>query len=122
MGYTLQVGGQIIDTGSLPANKYDGIAQRLDTIGDQLLDVLKEHRPVDVLLMELVRTSTGHLYLTWSAGNAVRDSVSPVVIEVPEKLWSKVKDINWFKCDALDSRYILELANILCREDGSEED
>ena len=122
MGYTLQVGGQIIDTGSLPANKSDGIALRLDTVSDQLLDVLKEHRPVDVLLIELVRTSTGHHYLTWSAGNAVRDSVSPVVIEIPEKLWSKAKDVGWFKCDALDSRYILEVANILCREDDSEED
>lgn len=117
MGYTLAKGGQVIDSGSLKADEKDKIGPRLWDIGDQLQDILKEHRPVDVCLIEFLRSSTGHVYIVWSAGNAVRDSICPVVIEIPTHLWSKVKDEGWFKCDALDSRYIYELARIICEED-----
>ena len=84
---------------------------------------MKEYKvdTVDIALVEKVRSSSGHIYLVWSAGIAVAVSNSPHVVEIPSYMWKKIVDKDYYKDDHMDARYIGRLAMLLCKEDDESE-
>jgi len=121
LGYAIFEGGIQVEAGTLKTSEKQPVGRRLFDLLDQLEDVIRDYRPIDIMLIELVRSSTGHIFLTWAAGMAVAASDAPVVIEIPEKMWKKTIDDQWFKCDVQDAKYIAKLAFVICEdEDGKE--
>ena len=80
------------------------ITKRLRALFDQIDQLPK----ANVVAVEMVRTGTGHHYLTWSVGVVAAGTEAQEFIEIPTSLWSKYKDSDYFKSDAMDARYIAE--------------
>ena len=119
LGYCIIQDGKEMDAGELVAR--GPISQRLNSLHDQLEEVLKHYHPIDVLLIELVRTGTGSRELGWGAGNSIGPANTPVTIEIPFAMWKNVQDENYTKSDVNDARYIYKLAELICSEgDGDE--
>jgi len=110
MGYCIFQGGEVIANGKLTS---DGkIGERLKDLYHQL-DIF-DHTPL--MLMEKVRSGTGHIYLVFSAGVAVAGLSHSELLEIPYSLWSKRKDASYVKSDAMDARYMGLLAVDVCRD------
>lgn len=75
----------------------------------QIFNKLPQLGKVDIIFVEKVRTSTGHVFLTWSVGMLLTFFKSPKVIEIPTNFWKKVIDKDWYKSDCKDAEYIGKL-------------
>lgn len=69
-----------------------------------------------VMLIEKVRSSTGHIYLTWSAGMLVSYFSPRKVVEVTTGAWKMSVDDTYIKSDLNDARAMGEFAIRLIRE------
>ena len=101
MGYCVTVDGKIDQNGVIKTTKA--------TIGERLRDLFEQVSQLpqaDVVIIEFVRTGTGHQYLVWSVGVAAAAANSSITIEIPTSMWSKYKDSEYYKSDAMDAKYM----------------
>jgi hypothetical protein len=112
MGYALMEGGQLAKNGVFKTKEKE-IGKRLKELYNHLDIDLPE---VDLLVVEFVRTGTGHHFLTWSTGLAVGALGAKITIEIPTSLWAKCKDANYVKGDAMDAKYIAKFCIEVCED------
>lgn len=116
MGYALFVSGRLHYAGSIAGK--GSIGNRLKSMMNQLDGCLKElgaHHMVTVV--ELVRSQTGHHYLTWAAGAAVAALGSEHTLEVSTNLWKKLIGPKYKKTDENDAIAIGELVLAIAKEE-----
>jgi hypothetical protein len=108
--------GKLIKSGTLEINSKRTIQKRLH----ELFELLEETAP-DVLLVEqLGKSKTTHMYLLWSVGVIVA-AVSPkILIEVPISSWKKHAGKDHKKSDENDARAIGEVTLDLARRHASD--
>lgn len=99
-GYAIYVAGKLQVSGTVAATPKALIHQRLHEILHRLPDV----KP-DVLAIELNRTQTGHVYLTWSTGVIIA-KYGVNTIEIPQRMWKEIIDDKYEKSDQTDAIYI----------------
>jgi len=112
MGYALVEGGNISKNGTFVTKKKP-IGERLKDLHSMLDLELPE---VELMVVEFVRTGTGHHFLTWSTGLAVGALGAKTTIEIPTSLWAKCKDANYVKSDACDAKYIARFCIEVCED------
>lgn len=112
MGYALIEGGAVSKNGTFVTKKKP-IGERLKDLHSMLDLDLPE---VELMVVEFVRTGTGHHFLTWSTGLAVGALGAPITIEIPTKLWEKCKDKDYIKSDACDAKYIAKFCIEVCKD------
>jgi hypothetical protein len=112
MGYALVEGGNISKNGTFSTKKKP-IGERLKDLHSMLDLELPE---VELMVVEFVRTGTGHHFLTWSTGLAVGALGAKITIEIPTSLWAKGKDANYIKSDACDAKYIAKFCLAVCED------
>ena len=118
MGYCVVDKGAIIKKGSLISTSKD-IGSRLNDLWDLLTPIISSPK---LMVMELVRTSTGHYMLTWSAGIAVGAVAAKDILEIPTHLWKKTVDKDYYKSDVMDALYIAKFILKVCEEFSDEID
>ena len=89
---------------------------RLAEIGDKGRDLFREY-DIGLVVVEKVRSSTGHVLLTNSVGVAYDIADADNIIEIPSGMWKKVVDKHYFKDDVQDALYMWKLVKTLCEED-----
>ena len=109
MGWAIYERGELINAGV--ATGEGGVGERMAQIYDNLPNV-----EPDIIITELVRSSTGHIYLSWSNGAMLAKYGSPQVLEVSTNLWKKAADSDYYKSDVQDAKYIGKFAIDLCKE------
>jgi hypothetical protein len=110
MGYALVEGGNISKNGTFTTKKKQ-IGERLKDLHSMLDLELPE---VELVVIEFVRTGTGHHFLVWGTGLAVGALGATTTIEIPTSLWAKGKDANYIKSDAADAKYIARFCIEVC--------
>lgn len=109
LGYAIYLDGKLSTSGRIVATPKAPIHVRLHDI----LSKLPKVKP-DVLAIELVRSSTGHIYMVWAVGAIIAHYGVPT-IEIPTRMWSEVKDSSYIKEDETDAiyigRYVVRTAN-----------
>ncbi len=105
-GYAYWYGDQLVSKGTLSAK--GSISKRLQSmvlgVGDK--------KP-EVAVVERVRSNTGHIYLTWSAGALLAGVGATHTLEVSANAWKKLVGSNYVKTDENDAeaigRFVLHL-------------
>ena len=109
LGYAIYLDGKLSTSGTVSATPKAPIHQRLKEIFNRLPDV----KP-DILVIELNRSGTGHVYLTWSTGVIISKYGVPT-IEIPQRMWKNVIDETYEKSDKEDAeligKYAIGIAN-----------
>lgn len=100
VGYALYVKGKLTEGGKIVATAKAPIHKRLE----QIVRKLPQLDP-DMVIIELVRSSTGHVYMVWAVGAIVAHYGAPL-IEVPQRLWKNVQDDKYVKDDDVDAKYM----------------
>jgi hypothetical protein len=100
LGYAVYVGGKLDNSGRIIATPKAPINVRLHDIVSKLPKV----KP-DVLVIELVRSSTGHVFMVWAVGAIIAHYGVPT-IEIPQRLWRNIQDSEYVKSDETDAIYI----------------
>lgn len=100
VGYALYIGGKLKDSGKVKAKAKDPIYLRLS----QIMAGLPQYKP-DLVLIELVRSSTGHVYMVWAVGAIIAMYGLPT-IEIPHRLWKNIQDDKYTKDDDIDAIYM----------------
>jgi hypothetical protein len=100
VGYAIYKKGKFIDGGKVVARAKAPIYERLEEIARKLPQVTP-----DVLIIELVRSSTGHIYMCWAVG-AIIAHYGVSTIELPHRLWKNIIDDKYVKDDDVDARYM----------------
>lgn len=117
-GYALFHKGALVKGGTLDAGE-DPIAKRLGSMGRDISDILTSAGVdyVDLVLVEKVRTSTGHVYLTWSTGALLSSTNANKVIEITTTQWKKnVNKDKYIKSDKQDAEEIGKFAIQIARD------
>lgn len=119
MGLCIYQDGVEVLAKTLKVHEKLPISQRLTYLHELLDGFIQQELDgsVDLVLIEKVRSSSGHVFLVWAAGGAISACASPVVIEIPAYMWKKVVDKDYVKTDEMDARYMFKLAHQLCEED-----
>lgn len=108
VGWSVYVKGKLVDGGTVTARPKAPIHVRLL----QIVEKLPRYRP-DVVIIELVRSSTGHVYMVWAVGAIIATYGVPT-IEIPHRLWKNAQDDKYVKDDQVDSeymgRYVMDIA------------
>lgn len=108
-GYAIYIDGKLNTSGTVSATPKAPIHQRLHEIFNRLPDV----KP-DILVIELNRSGTGHVYLTWSTGVIIAKYGVPT-IEIPQRMWKNVITESYEKSDQEDAiligKYVVGIAN-----------
>jgi len=100
VGYAIYKKGKFVEGGKIVARAKAPIYERLEEIARKLPQVTP-----DVVIIELVRSSTGHVYMVWAVGTIIAHyGVS--TIEVPHRLWKNTIDDKYVKDDDVDAKYI----------------
>ncbi len=118
-GYALFYKGMLIASDEISGG-FGNIADRLDRLRIEIEQVLAEHgrKFVDVVAVEKVRSSTGHIYLTWAAGVMVSASKADKLFEITTTMWKKnVDKSSYLKSDQRDAEEIGRLVITLAQED-----
>lgn len=109
VGYALYVGGKLKESGKVKAKHKDPIHLRLS----QIVVNLPQVKP-DLVVIELVRSSTGHVYMVWAVGAIIAQYGTPT-IEIPHRLWKNIQDAKYTKDDDIDAiymgKYAIAIAN-----------
>jgi hypothetical protein len=100
VGYAIYKKGKFVEGGKVVARAKAPIHERLEEIARKLPQVTP-----DVLIIELVRSSTGHIYMVWAVG-AIIAHYGVTTIELPHRLWKNIIDDKYVKDDDVDARYM----------------
>jgi hypothetical protein len=100
VGYALYIKGKLELSGKVMATAKAPIHQRLKEIVSRLPKVTP-----DVLGIELVRTTTGHVFMVWAVG-AILAHYGVPTIELPHRMWKEVIDEHYEKDDTVDAIYM----------------
>jgi hypothetical protein len=100
LGYAVYIDGKLDNSGRIIATPKAPINVRLHDIVSKLPKV----KP-DVLVIELVRSSTGHVFMVWAVGAIIAHYGAPT-IEIPQRMWKEVQDDLYQKDDIADAIYI----------------
>jgi hypothetical protein len=116
LGFSFWVNGVMVHSGSIKAK--GTVGPRLQTLAAQLEQegVACGVGAPDVVVIEFVRSSTGHIYLTWAAGVAVAALGAEHTLEVTTGAWRKNVDKTYVKGDERDAIEIGKFAVTLCKE------
>ena len=109
MGYAVFKQGKLVENNVITAK--GNIGFRLNKLCEMLPDISP-----DVVIVEKVRSNTGHIYLTWSTGAAVA-RYPAFICEVAFYAWKKNVGADYEKSDARDALEIGNFAITLCKED-----
>jgi len=122
-GYAIFYKGRLAASGALDGGEAP-IAGRLKSLFRQLSDLLVDLDvpEVDLVLVEKVRTSTGHVYLTWSSGALLAATNAMKAIEITTTQWKKNTDKStYIKSDRQDAEEIGKFAIRVAQELTQEE-
>lgn len=115
LGFSLWDNGVLMRSGSIKSK--GPVGSRLADLRAQLsCEILGGFTAPDVMLLEKVRTGTGHVYLTWAAGVAAAAVCSDTVLEVSTMAWKKNTTSAYVKGDEQDAVEIGKFAVTLCKE------
>jgi hypothetical protein len=109
MGWAVYTNGELVKAGV--AKGEGSIGERLQ----QIYEMLPNTEP-DLIITELVRSSTGHIYLSWSNGTVLARYGPEDVLEISTNLWKKAIDDSYYKSDVMDAKFLGLFAIKLCRE------
>lgn len=112
LGFALFRGFDLVKSGSITAKGTVGQRLHLLMTGLQAEFAMTP----DVVLVEKVRTATGHIYLTWAAGAAVAAIGAEHTIEVTTGAWKRAVSEDYEKSDENDAIAIGNFAVTLCKE------
>lgn len=115
-GYALFSKGELVESGSIEAPE-GPIAVRLDYMRGELAKLIGR-KSIGAVAVEKVRSHTGHVFLTWSAGTLVSATKSPKVIEITTTMWKKnIDPKKYLKSDEQDAieigRFVVTIAKEL---------
>lgn len=105
MGYALIEGLKIIDNGVVKFNQKKPIAGRL---GELVVEVQKRWPDIQGLAVEKIRGSRAHIYLLWAVGATVAAAKCPLIFEVPNTAWKKMRGDGYIKNDSQDAKMMGE--------------
>jgi len=115
-GYALFYQGRLIESDEISGGS-GSIANRLDLLRIEIEQTLAKYgtEKVAAAAVEKVRSSTGHIYLTWAAGVLVSASKADKVFEVTTTMWKKnVEKGKYLKSDKNDAeeigKFVVKLA------------
>lgn len=111
MGWALFEGGELKKAGVAKGGK-NPVCKRFFNIFDELPD----YSNISVLVVEFVRTNTGHEFLTFSNGISMAKYGSPIFIEVTNTMWKKNVPKEYEKSDVNDAIAIGQVVIDLCKE------
>ncbi len=111
-GYAYWYRDQLVSKGSIKAKK-GGISKRLQ----EMTLAVGDKKP-ELAIVEKVRTSTGHVYLTWSVGALLAGLGTEHTIEVSTGAWKKAVAQDYVKSDENDAEAIGRYVLALVREAG----
>lgn len=97
--------------------KCDDPSARIGVRLKSMYEKLPYNLDVDVMIIELVRPQTGHIYLTWAAALCIIKYGPKETLELSAGAWQKIKPTNYIKSDVLDSKLIGNFAITICKED-----
>lgn len=107
LGFAVFEAGVLVESGVIA--KKGAIGKRLK----HMITTLSQYQAA-VVVTEFVRTSTGHVYLTWASGAAVGALGADHTIEIHTGAWKKLVTASYQKTDENDAisigRFAVEVA------------
>ncbi len=105
-GYAYWFGDKLVSSGSIKAK--GNISERL-----QVMTAAMKGKAPEIAVVEKVRTSTGHVYLTWSTGALLAGVGAKHTLEISTMAWKKNTSTDYVKGDEQDAieigKYVLRL-------------
>ena len=102
MGWAIYTKGELVKAGTASATQGLRIGERIQ----QIFNELPEVDNVDMVATELVRSSTGSVYMVWSNGAPLAKYGPSEVVEITTGLWKKIVPPDYAKSDVRDAKMI----------------